>query len=108
MVVLLPLLANGGTALMNVPPPPPSPLCSDPQPLRVSGQQARLQRSAVFRGPPLHEHHLGALRPLRHLPDPGHQRVGGGVQHLPHPLGGQQRRLLHQGESRQRARRRVM
>lgn len=77
------------------------------QPLCVSGQQARLSRSAFLHRPPLHEHHLGALRPLRHLPDSGHQRLPGGLQHLPHPLRWRQRRLLHQGENCYRAWRRA-
>lgn len=73
------------------------------QPLCVSCQQARLSRSAFLHRPPLHDHHLGALRPLRHLPDSGHQRLSGGLQHLPHPLRWRERRLLHQGENCYRA-----
>lgn len=68
------------------------------QPLCVSRQQTPVSRSAFLHRPPLHEHHLGALRPLRHLPDSGHQRLSGGLQHLPHPLRWWKRRLLHQGE----------
>lgn len=69
------------------------------QPLRVSGQQTRMSRPAFLRCQPLHEHHVGALRPVRHLPDPGHQRLPGGLQHLPHPLRRRQRRLLHQSRT---------
>ncbi len=67
------------------------------QSLYMSDGEARVSWHALLHCASIHEHHLRTLRSLRHLPDPGHQRLSWSLQLLPHSFWRRKRWILHTG-----------